>query len=191
MVCITHRGNSPVIYQIAMAKKKQLHPREARALPRSKRQGRRWHRTPKHYPMDSPDQRAAVSKIVAILRRATRLVKVVPFLYLVVFALYMLLCPFVPDEVLCAIDSVFVVSPAVSGLFLILSRVFRLCRWHSAACAIPTSSSIEGFIDNYVITLTSSEVVAINLILGVGTIVFIILANTHIYGRKAIPARNS
>ena len=141
--------------------------------------------------MDNLDQRAAVSKIVGVLRRATRFVKVLPFAYLLVFALYTLACPFVPDKLLCAVDGLFVVSPAISGVFFVLSKIFRLCRWHMAACLIPTASNIEGLIDSFVVTLTGSEVVAINLILGISTVVFIVSANKHLYGRKAILTRTA
>ena len=138
--------------------------------------------------MDSPGQRNAASKIILVLRRATRLVKILPFVYLLVFTAYMLMCSFVPDAVLCALDGLLVVSPAVSGLFVVLSRMFNLCRWHIAACLIPTASNVEGFIDGFLVTLTSPEVIAINLAIGVGSLLFLISANNHFYGRKAISA---
>ena len=99
--------------------------------------------------MDSPDPSDAVSSVIRILRKATRLVQLAPFAYLVFYAVYILACSFVPDELLSAADAIMFASPATTGGMLVASRLFKLCRWHKAACLIPFSSQLEGYIDEF------------------------------------------
>ena len=143
--------------------------------------------------MESRDQRSAVSTIIGILRRLTRLVQLAPFVYLVIYATYLLFSWLLPDSVLGILDSMVVLSPATSGGFLVLSRLLKLCKWHKAAIMIPFSSQIEGYIDCFVFTFTEQEIAVINTAIGVAAILFLLLANKHFFhdGRKANPFRNA
>lgn len=143
--------------------------------------------------MESRDQRSAVSTIIGILRRLTRLVQLAPFVYLVIYANYLLLSWLLPDSVLGILDSMLFLSPATSGGFLVLSRLLKLCKWHKAAIMIPLSSQIEGYIDCFVFTFTEQEIAVINTAIGVTAILFLFLANKHFFhdGRKADPFRNA
>lgn len=143
--------------------------------------------------MESRDQRSAVSTIIGILRRLTRLVQLAPFVYLVVYATYLLFSWLLPDSVLGILDSMLFLSPATSGGFLVLSRLLKLCKWHKAAIMIPFSSQIEGYIDCFVFTFTEQEIAVINTAIGVAAILFLLLANKHFFhdGRKADPFRNA
>ena len=136
--------------------------------------------------MDSQDRRAAVSRLAGILRRATRLVKIAPFVYALAFAVYMLLEPFLAETLDCAADSILAMSPFATGFIVAFSRLFGLCRWHLAACLLPLSGKVESLVDNFVIVFTQEEVMAINIMIGLASLVFIICANCHLYGRKAI-----
>lgn len=131
--------------------------------------------------MDSPDPQGAVSSVVRILRKATRLVQLAPFAYLVFYVVYLLTCSFMPEGLLCAADAVMLVSPATGGGMLVASRLFKLCRWHKAACLIPFASQLEGCIDSYVVTFTQSEIVIINTAIGLAALTFLALAFRHFF----------
>jgi len=136
--------------------------------------------------MDSRDQRGAVKAIVDILRRLTRIVQLVPFVYLFVYAAYLLFSWLLPEGILGFLDSLIFISPATSGGLLILSRLLKLCRWHKTAILIPLSSQIESYIDSLVFTFTESEIIFINLLLGTIAFAFLLFANKHFlfHGRK-------
>ena len=135
--------------------------------------------------MESPDPRSAVSSIIRILRKATRIVQLAPFVYLCVYAVYMLFGWAVSEETLCVADSLLTISPNTTGGMLVASHLFKLCRWHRIACLLPASSQVEGYIDSSVITFTQQEIMLINLALGILSLAFLLLAIRHFsYGRK-------
>jgi len=132
--------------------------------------------------MDSQDRnQGAVSRILCVLRRLTRFVQLAPFVYLLLYALYLVFCDLVPDSILGLTDLVLYVSPATSGGLLLLSRLLKLCKFHKIACLIPFSSQIEGFIDCYVFTFTENEIVLINLFLGISSILFLSFVNKRFF----------
>ncbi|MBO6170530.1 MAG: hypothetical protein J6O51_11285 [Bacteroidales bacterium] len=93
----------------------------------------------------------------------------------------MLACSFVPDELLSAADAIMFASPATTGGMLVASRLFKLCRWHKAACLIPFSSQLEGYIDTFVITFTQQEIIIINTAIGLATLAFLVVAFRHFF----------
>ena len=135
--------------------------------------------------MEAPDPSGAVSSVIRILRKATRIVQLAPFAYLLFYVAYMLFGYFASEEALCVADSLLTISPATTGMMLVGSRLFKLCRWHKAACLLPVSSQVEGYIDSYLITFTQGEIFAINITLGLVALTFLILAIRHFtHGRK-------
>lgn len=131
--------------------------------------------------MDSRDQRGAVSRLVDILRKVTRLVQIAPFVYLALYSLYMICGAFVPDEIVGVADGVMLNSPFITFLFLVLSRLLRLCKWHKAACLIPSASQVEGVVDCYVFQFTQMEIVLINILIGVVSLLFLAKANKRFF----------
>ena len=129
--------------------------------------------------MENPDPSGAVGSIVRILRKATRIVQLAPFAYLAFYAAYMLFGYFASKEALCVADSLMTISPATTGMMLAGSRLFRLCRWHKAACLLPMSSQVEGYVDSFIITFTQEEIILINTAIGLAAITFLILAIKH------------
>lgn len=131
--------------------------------------------------MDSQDQRNAVSSLVSVLRKSTRIVQMIPFAYLVVYAAYILMniCSF--ESLVGWIDSVFLVSPIAIGFMLVASNLFKLCKWHKVACLIPTSSNVESFVDSHIIQFTQYEVIAIYVVLLVAVLAFLFLAHRHFF----------
>ena len=129
--------------------------------------------------MEAQDRRNAVSEVVSVLRRATRIVQVAPFVYLVFYAAYMLFGGFVSEETLCIADSFLTMTPTVIGGMLVLSRLFRLCVWHKVACLFPSLSQVEGYVDSYVVTFTQNEILIINITLGLCALAFLFIAVKH------------
>ena len=131
--------------------------------------------------MDSRDPRGAVSRVIDILRKVTRLVQVAPFAYLALYSIYMIFGALVPDGAVSMADGVMFNSPAVTILFLVLSRLLKLCRWHKAACLIPSASQVEGVVDCYFFTFTQTEIIVMNVIIGVLSLVFLARANKRFF----------
>ena len=135
--------------------------------------------------MDNQDPRNAVKVAFGILRRMTRIVQLLPFAYLLLYAYYMLACPYLSEDTLCLLDAIITVSPITTILFLLASGLLKLCAWHKIACLLPTSSQVEGHIDSFVMTFTQEEVIFINAAIGIIAVAFFIAAIHHFYGRKA------
>ena len=142
--------------------------------------------------MDNPDPHGAVSSVIRILRRTTRIVQLAPFAYLVFYAVYLLAGSFISEEMLCLTDSVMTVSPITTIGMLVASRMYKLCRWHKAACLLPTTSQVEGYIDSFVFTFTQEEIIIINVSLGIAALFFLAAAIKHFsHGRKRTHQANA
>ena len=135
--------------------------------------------------MEAPDpSQGAVSRLVSILRRVTRWVQLAPFIYLVLYGLYMCLCAFMPEGFVCFADSMMSTSPILTSGLLLLSRVLKLCKWHKAACLFPSASQVETFVDSYLFTFTQNEIILINTALGILSLAFIIRAHRHFFNGR-------
>jgi len=132
--------------------------------------------------MENPDRRAAVLKLTRILRQVTRIIQWIPFVYLAVYALGTFSETQMSEELLCFRDSIGAVSPAVTIGFLFFSRLLELCRWHKIACLIPMGTPAADYVDCYVIQFTQNEVICLNIIFGIISLVFLILAHHHFFG---------
>ena len=76
------------------------------------------------------------------------------------------------------------VSPAVSAGLLLLSGALGMCAWHKTACVLPYSSRLVSFVDTNLFTFTQTELVVINLAIGVAIMAFITLAFRHFFHGK-------
>ena len=97
--------------------------------------------------------------------------RLVPFLYVCLYAAYLLASLILPENVVCVADSIMCVSPLATGGLLAASRIFGFCRWHRIACLLPSASQVEGCVDTYLVTLTQGEVIGINLCIAVGSVI--------------------
>lgn len=131
--------------------------------------------------MDSPDLRSAVSRVVMVMKKVTRVVQLAPFAYLLLYTIYLFTEVFFPCDTLFLIDELTAVGQMVCIGILIVGRLLRLCAWFRSACLIPLSSKIENFIDCYVFQFTQDEVLFINILIGILTILFIAAAFRHFY----------
>ena len=132
--------------------------------------------------MDNRDRsQDAASRVIGILRRVTRLVQLAPFFYLALYSLYLFAGVFAPEEMVCVADGAMFGSPFVTILFLTLSRLLKLCKWHKVACLIPSASQMEGVVDCYFFTFTQNEIILINVILGILSFLFLMFANKRFF----------
>ena len=132
--------------------------------------------------MASPGpSRGAADYLVAVLRRVTRTVQLLPFAYLIIYAFALLTEPILPEGLFCLMDDMACVSPASMGVMLLASRMLKLCVWHKTACVLPFASRLTEYIDNYIVTFTQNEIVLINTLLGILVLAFIILAYRHFF----------
>ncbi len=115
-----------------------------------------------------------------------------PFVYLAFYSAYLIIGCFSSEALVSLADGVMFSSPIATTGMLFLSKLLKLCRWHKAACLIPSASQVEGIIDSYFFTLTQTEVILINILLGVISLIFLLVANKHFFhdGRKANPVRD-
>lgn len=136
--------------------------------------------------MDSQDPSGAIGRLVTATRKATRIVQLFPFVYLVASALYLIFGSLVGDKLLSIIDSVLYQPSVAPVVLIVLSRVFKLCRWHKVACILPSSTRLETIVDTYLFQFTETEIVLINIILGIIFLAFIYSAFKHffLHGRK-------
>lgn len=135
--------------------------------------------------MENPDRRAAISRLTGILRKITRIVQIVPFVYLVLYILMLLTERFLPENILCIEDMLFAISPMATVGMLGLSRLLRLCAWHKVACLLPTSTHAVNYIDTQLFQFTQYEIITINITLSILSAAFLVAAYIHFfYGRQ-------
>lgn len=131
--------------------------------------------------MESPDPNGAVSRIVGILRKVTRIVQLLPFAYLLLFALVLFLELVLPEWALILTDNMAVSLFPSTIVLLFLGRLLKLCAWFRAACVLPIVTRVESWVDSFIITFTQVEVVTINTIIGITFLIYIYLAYRHFF----------
>lgn len=135
--------------------------------------------------MESQDREGAVSHLVKILRKVTRIVQLVPFAYLLLLSVYLLLEFALPDWALRLADNL-LNAPVYSIVAMLgAGRLLKLCQWFKTACLLPLATKVESWIDSFVITFTQEEVIIINTILGILFLIYIYLAKRHFFHGKA------
>ena len=134
--------------------------------------------------MENPDPNGAVSHLVAILRKITRVVQLLPFAYLLLFASYLLCESILPDAVVRLADNV-LNTPIIAIIVMLgAGRLLRLCNWFKTACVLPITTKVESYIDAFVFTFTQEGIICINTTVGLLVAAFLILAIRHFcYGK--------
>lgn len=99
--------------------------------------------------------------LVHILRRVTKIVKIYPFVYAVLYALCMIGYLVCDDIVSVMLDQLFYTSPIVVSCNILLSYSLKLCKWHRLQCLLPMFPLIPLFID-YLIFPVSKLAFTIN-----------------------------
>ena len=93
---------------------------------------------------------ADILRIVKILRNATKVVKLMPFIYTIVYILCMVGYLLFSDEVATLLDMMFYVSPISIIFSLSLSRILKMCIWHRMECALPLLPTLLVFTDEFI-----------------------------------------
>ena len=136
--------------------------------------------------MENRDQRAgAVSSLVKILRKITRIVQIAPFAYLLLLGVCLLFESILPDWAMrLSVNLLNTPVYTIVGL-LCVGRWLKLCSWFRTACILPMTTKVEGYVDSFVYTFTQNEVVIVNAVLGITFIVFIYLSFHHFFHGRA------
>lgn len=136
--------------------------------------------------MDSQDPKAgAVSSLVKILRKITRIVQIAPFVYLLLLGVCLLCESLLPDWLLrFSINLLNTPVYTIVGM-LFVGRWLKLCSWFRTACLLPFTTKVEGYVDSFVYTFTQNEVVIVNTILGITFLVFIYVSFRHFFHGRA------
>lgn len=94
-----------------------------------------------------------VARLVAILRRITMAVQVIPFVYTGLFVILFSSYYLFPGDTMFIINYLFFVSPIIVLAHLVYSRMLMLCKWHRRACALPLIPQSVDLFDTYVCQL--------------------------------------
>ena len=132
--------------------------------------------------MENRDQRAgAVSNLVKILRKITRIVQLAPFAYLLLLGVCLLFESILPDWAMrLSVNLLNAPVYTIIGL-LCIGRWLKLCSWFRTACLLPFTTKVEGYVDSFVYTFTQNEVVFVNAVIGVAFLVFIYVSFRHFF----------
>ena len=80
-------------------------------------------------------------------------IKVLPFLYVLVYLLGMIIYIFGSLGLIGLVDLLFSISPFTMLINLLLGRCCDLCKWHRLACVTPIVGFISVVVDWYVVSL--------------------------------------
>lgn len=99
------------------------------------------------------NQENEIRKVIKILKDATLVIKIVPFALVLTQVISLLSYLFGNETLSVFFDYCFYVSPSILLLTVLLSYIFRLCKWHKLECILPMLSNAMWVIDEYVIEL--------------------------------------
>jgi hypothetical protein len=88
--------------------------------------------------------------LISILRKVTKIVKIYPFVYAVLYALCMIGYLLCSDKVAIVLDQLFYTSPIVVSCNILLSYSLKLCKWHRLQCLLPMFPLIPLFVDYFI-----------------------------------------
>ena len=97
-----------------------------------------------------------IKYLIGKLRSITLAAQIMPFAYSALYIFCMALYVSAPDNIVRVADTLFYVSPAVVVMFLIESRILKLCKWHKTACSLPLVPQIAVFIDWHMCPLSTA-----------------------------------
>lgn len=89
----------------------------------------------------------------------------------------MVLYLFCSEPIARLCDSLFYVSPVTVAMFLVLSKILRLCIWHRAACIVPIVPQMVSLADYYIVELPISLTAIINIL--IATLLTILLFSAY------------
>lgn len=95
-----------------------------------------------------------VDFLIATLRKVTRTVKVAPFFIAFFYMLTILGYMYMPDSVICVLDSFLYFSPISVLIMFVLSKQLHLCFWHRLECSLPLVCLVPSLVDSLLVPLS-------------------------------------
>lgn len=92
-----------------------------------------------------------LGRIIGILKTATKVVKLIPFAYALLYIISILSYSICTENVSIWVDMIFYVSPISIICLLILSRTLKLCKWHRLECVLPLMGFCAVIINDFII----------------------------------------
>lgn len=92
-----------------------------------------------------------LGRIIGILKTATKVVKLIPFAYALLYIISILSYSICTENVSIWVDMIFYVSPISIIFLLILSRTLKLCKWHRLECVLPLMGFCAVIINDFII----------------------------------------
>ena len=92
-----------------------------------------------------------LGRIIGILKTATKVVKLIPFAYALLYIISILSYSMCSENISMWVDMIFYVSPISIIFLLILSRTLKLCKWHRLECVLPLMGFCAILINDFII----------------------------------------
>lgn len=92
-----------------------------------------------------------LGRIISILKTATKVVKLIPFAYALLYVVSILSYSICTENVSIWVDMIFYISPISIIFLLILSRTLKLCKWHRLECVLPLMGFCAVLINDFII----------------------------------------
>lgn len=92
--------------------------------------------------------------IVNILRKVTKVVKIYPFVYAILYVFTMIGYILCDDTIAIILDQLFYTSPIVVSCNIALSYALKLCKWHRMQCLLPMFPLVPVVIDYCIFPLS-------------------------------------
>ena len=113
--------------------------------------------------MEHKEQENVLRKIADIFKRTIMTVKVIPYLFLIIYCIYLILYCIDNKTLVSILDFLYGMSVGSCLFMLIMSKDLGLCIWHKIACIIPMSSLVVAGVDAFIFYLSFEEIVFINI----------------------------
>lgn len=121
--------------------------------------------------------------IINIARRGTSVVKIIPFVQACIYIVCRISSLFVSDNVQSLLDLLLYVSPLQVVFSLILSKTFKLCKWHKTECVLPLVPFSLVIFDTYIYEL-SRIALAVNITAIVCVLILSVVNAYFVFWRK-------
>ena len=118
--------------------------------------------------------------LVSTLRNVTSAVQFLPFIYVPIYIVVLMVYYFASEDFLWLADTLFYVSPMTVAAFLILSKLLRLCKWHRRAVALPLLPQAVNLLDYYVVDL-SEIAVRVNFFIVLSMAILLMIAAYNVF----------
>lgn len=92
----------------------------------------------------------SVIRMLCILRNITLAMKVVPFAYVSLYIIGMLVYLFGSEQASEVVDLLFYVSPLTCLFFFGCSYILRFCNWYRSQTLFPLVTQVSVIVDNYI-----------------------------------------